>query len=55
MERLVEIAKLIKQGADPEAFKAELDCLLGTEMTTRDPVAEATWEAVYEEDRGWST
>lgn len=52
MERLAEIAELVKQGADPETFKVELDALLGTEMSGRDPVADATWEAEYEEQRG---
>jgi hypothetical protein len=51
-DRLSEIAEMIRQGADPEAFKEELDDLLGTEMADRDPVADATWEEVYRDDEG---
>jgi hypothetical protein len=50
-KRLDEIAAAIKAGANPEKFSAEMDRLLGTEMTERDHVAEATWEHGREANR----
>lgn len=45
--RLDEIASAIKGGAKAETFRAEMDRLLGTEMESRDPEAEAHWEETY--------
>lgn len=46
-KRLDEIAVAIKKGAKPEKFQAEIDKLLGTELTERDEETEAAWEQGY--------
>lgn len=49
--RLEEIAALMKGGASPETFQAELDSLLDTKMEERDPQVEAAWEDGYQSRR----
>lgn len=49
-QRLLDIATAIKNGQDPDSFQLELDQLLETEMEDRDPVAEAAWQADYDQE-----
>lgn len=46
-QRLNEIAEDIAQGADPNAFRKELDELLETQMETSDEALDAVWENTY--------
>lgn len=46
-ERLEQIAREMKKGADPRKFETELDRLLGTQMAERDIDKEQKWETAY--------
>jgi hypothetical protein len=46
-KRLLDIGLQIQHGADPEAFKDELDQILGTDYEERDFEAYVSWEDAY--------